>query len=122
MEQSIKETFVRYIVLLLLGIALTANYFGMNFPSPTSLDAKDHFNINEVEFEIFAIGHTIVCVFTSFFAGVLCDLIGVRRCYLIFTLITVFGQLMCLFGLYVEFDQFLIGMLGRLILGIGAEA
>ena len=109
-------------MLLLLGVALTANYFGMNFPAPVTPEEKESVNIDETEFRIFNIVHTIVCIFTSLLAGILCDVIGVRKCYLIFTSLSLLGQLMCLLAIYISKDEFVVGLFGRLILGLGAEA
>ena len=141
-KNSLRDSVVtRWIMLLLVGFVLAANYYFYDALSPLKLTLTKEFGFTNTDFGLFLSVYSIPNVFflMAVFGGIILDKLGIRRTGFMFVAFMAFGALVTAYGasdIYINdgfgysfMSSFLPGyspelkmmLLGRFLFGLGAE-
>lgn len=117
MRKSIRQTNVRWTVLLLGCLANFSIFFCLGNPQALQTPLEDLLNIQDTKFNLFHGINSFPNVIVPFFGGAIMDTLGVQATMLTLGGLVVLGQLVITAGAYI-FD-FEIMIAGRFIFGLG---
>ena len=141
-KNSLRDSVVtRWIMLLLVGFVLAANYYFYDALSPLKSTLTKEFGFTNTNFGLFVSVYSIPNVFflMAVFGGIILDKLGIRRTGFTFVAFMAFGALVTAYGAsdmytnnglgYAFMSSFMPGyspelkmmLLGRFLFGLGAE-
>jgi MFS family permease len=112
-----EKGFVRFLVLVVISVAMFGNYYIYDSISPLADVLKEQLSFSDKQIGLLNAIYSIPNIFMVLVGGIIVDRIGTRLATLVFTFVCAIGA-----GLTASSSSFLVMASGRLIFGLGAES
>lgn len=115
-----RGTSLRWIALILASLLVPANDYCYDLPQALQTQIQDTLEVNETQFNLLYSLYSIPNIFLPFVGGFILDYFGINVGLVLYTSVTITGQTLYTIGSYSH--SFFLLVLGRIILGVGAES
>ena len=118
-NKPLHETRWKWLTLLLINISVFGDFFAVDNPQPLEHHIKEILKVDERHYSLLYTTYAFPSIITPLFGGLLIDRIGIRKGFVLFSLIVLIGQSVYTYGGY----QTNLGwmLIGRVIYSLGSD-
>ncbi|CAD8201751.1 unnamed protein product [Paramecium pentaurelia] len=110
------ETNLRWFVLCLIGVYPLAQFLIAEFPALLGEQIKNYFQVTQEDVNYLLLFESLPNMIMTLVGGLIIDAFGVRRSYVLFGIVVILGQFLCLISVFLQ--SFKLMIIGRFVFGI----